>query len=113
MVCISGAEQEDGATDGHRFTQIKTKLLSVCICVYLWAVVPKRFHGAPVYYTLAIIHSSGEVKMKKATVCMLALAFAGLVPAAPKDVTIPFKVFKLQNGLTVILSEDHTAPTYS
>jgi zinc protease len=42
---------------------------------------------------------------------VLALALAGL--AATKEVVIPFKQFKLKNGLTVILSEDHSAPTYS
>jgi predicted Zn-dependent peptidase len=41
----------------------------------------------------------------------LALAYAAL--AAPKEVIIPVKQFKLKNGLTVILSEDHSAPTYS
>lgn len=37
------------------------------------------------------------------------------VPKAPaaKSFTIPFKEFKLKNGLRVILSEDHSAPTYS
>src|SRR5664279_1485846 len=50
--------------------------------------------------------------MKKAIV-WLGLAFAALVLAAPKEVTIPFKLFKLKNGLTVVLSEDHSAPTYS
>ncbi len=49
--------------------------------------------------------------MKKTSVLVLA-AFC-LALAAPKEVTIPFKLFKLKNGLTVILSEDHTAPTYS
>jgi zinc protease len=42
---------------------------------------------------------------------VLGLAFAAL--AATKEVVIPFKQFKLKNGLTVILSEDHSAPTYS
>src|SRR5580704_13625142 len=51
--------------------------------------------------------------MKKTVVCFLGLAFACLVSAAPKDVTIPFKVYKLKNGMTLILSEDHSAPTYS
>jgi predicted Zn-dependent peptidase len=51
--------------------------------------------------------------MKKAAVWFLGLAFACLVFGAAKEVTIPFKLFKLKNGLTVILSEDHTAPTYS
>ncbi len=31
----------------------------------------------------------------------------------PKKVTIAFQEFKLKNGLRVIVSEDHTAPTYS
>ncbi|HWD00438.1 MAG TPA: pitrilysin family protein [Candidatus Sulfopaludibacter sp.] len=54
-----------------------------------------------------------EVNMKKflAFSALLALAFAAL--AATKEVVIPFKQFKLKNGLTVILSEDHSAPTYS
>src|SRR6202165_3382329 len=39
-------------------------------------------------------------------------ALASLALAAPKD-AVPFKQHKLKNGLTVILSEDHTAPTYS
>ncbi|MBZ5620800.1 MAG: insulinase family protein [Acidobacteriia bacterium] len=30
-----------------------------------------------------------------------------------KEVKVPFQQYKLKNGLTVILSEDHTAPTYS
>src|ERR1043166_9324085 len=51
--------------------------------------------------------------MKRVTIGILGLAFACLAFAPPKDVTIPFKVFKLKNGLTLILSEDHTAPTYS
>jgi len=34
-------------------------------------------------------------------------------PAGPKPITIAFKEYKLKNGLRVILSEDHTAPTYS
>jgi len=32
---------------------------------------------------------------------------------APRQIQIPIKEFKLKNGLRVILSEDHTAPTYS
>ena len=51
--------------------------------------------------------------MKRIAACLLGLAFTCLVIAAPKEVTIPFKMFKLKNGLTLILSEDHTAPTYS
>jgi predicted Zn-dependent peptidase len=42
---------------------------------------------------------------------LLGLGLAAL--AAPKDPAIVFKTYKLKNGLTVILSEDHTAPTYS
>jgi hypothetical protein len=35
----------------------------------------------------------------------------GVNSASPKSFTIPFKQCKLKNGLTVILSEDHVAPT--
>jgi len=45
------------------------------------------------------------------------LAFTLALPLswaqAPKSFTLPFKEFKLKNGLRVILSEDHSAPTYS
>jgi zinc protease len=51
--------------------------------------------------------------MKKIAVWSVGLAFACLTLAAPREVTIPFKLFKLKNGLTLILSEDHNAPTYS
>jgi zinc protease len=51
--------------------------------------------------------------MKKGFLCLLGMAFSALLLAAPKEVTIPFQLFKLKNGLTLILSEDHTAPTYS
>ncbi|HUI57268.1 MAG TPA: pitrilysin family protein [Bryobacteraceae bacterium] len=51
--------------------------------------------------------------MRKILVCALGLAFAALIFGATKEVAIPFKQFKLKNGLTLLLSEDHTAPTYS
>ncbi len=38
---------------------------------------------------------------------------AAKAPVGPKPITIAFKEYKLKNGLRVILSEDHTAPTYS
>ena len=47
--------------------------------------------------------------MKKSIFLALAMAFL----ASAADPAIPFKLFKLKNGLTVILSEDHSAPTYS
>jgi zinc protease len=47
--------------------------------------------------------------MKKSALLTVALAFL----ASAADPAIPFKLFKLKNGLTVILSEDHSAPTYS
>ena len=36
-----------------------------------------------------------------------------LKAGAPKAIQLPIKEFKLKNGLRVIMSEDHTAPTYS
>src|SRR5580698_844222 len=44
--------------------------------------------------------------------CAALFAFAvALYAAGPLN--IPFKEYKLDNGLRVILSEDHSAPTYS
>ncbi len=59
--------------------------------------------------------------MKQSFTLLLALLFVGSIaiarpadpPAAPKKISISFKEFTLKNGLRVILSEDHTAPTYS
>lgn len=56
----------------------------------------------------------GVKQMKKAIAVSVFLAAASLALAADiKEVKVPFKQFKLKNGLTVLLSEDHTAPTYS
>ena len=44
---------------------------------------------------------------------LIFLAAAAALLASAADPAIPFKLFKLKNGLTVILSEDHSAPTYS
>ena len=50
--------------------------------------------------------------MKPKLLLPVCLAFAILAAAAaPQDFVIPFKQYKLKNGLTLILSEDHTAPT--
>ncbi|HLJ47297.1 MAG TPA: pitrilysin family protein [Bryobacteraceae bacterium] len=42
----------------------------------------------------------------------LSMAF-GQTASAPKPIKIPIQQFKLANGLQVVLSEDHSAPTYS
>ena len=47
-----------------------------------------------------------------AVMCAL-LALAAWSAPAQEANEIPFEVFTLDNGLTVILSEDHSAPTYS
>ncbi len=50
--------------------------------------------------------------MKLSRYISAAIACATFLFAA-KPIAIPFKEFKLKNGLRVILSEDHSAPTYS
>src|ERR1700733_3843444 len=42
-----------------------------------------------------------------------ALLFFGTALYAASSINIPFKEYKLDNGLRVILSEDHSAPSYS
>ncbi|HLY95899.1 MAG TPA: pitrilysin family protein [Sideroxyarcus sp.] len=42
-----------------------------------------------------------------------AKAASAATKPAPRKMTIAFKEYKLKNGLKVILSEDHAAPTYS
>lgn len=43
----------------------------------------------------------------------LLLLGAYLVYAQPKPLQIPIKEYKLDNGLRIVMSEDHTAPTYA
>jgi zinc protease len=43
----------------------------------------------------------------------LLLLGASLLQAQPKPLQIPIQQFKLDNGLRVVLSEDHSAPTYA
>jgi zinc protease len=65
------------------------------------------YHRASNFATLTL--TIPEVNMKKSIFLAIAVAFL----ASAADPAIPFKLFKLKNGLTVILSEDHSAPTYS
>src|SRR5262245_60669298 len=44
---------------------------------------------------------------------LAAVLFLLLLDLAAMAQTVAFKEFKLKNGLRVILSEDHSAPTYS
>jgi zinc protease len=68
--------------------------------------------------------SSQEFPMKTYTkllglIVLLTVAVPATLPMAAggqsttRQVRIPIKEFKLKNGLRVIMSEDHTAPTYS
>ena len=65
--------------------------------------------------TLAVLYSAGTVE----TAAPAKKAKPAPKPAAqkqqtsPQAVEVPFRVFTLKNGLKVIISEDHTAPTYS
>jgi len=43
----------------------------------------------------------------------LAVAAAAAVPLGAADTTIKFTDYRVKNGLRVIISEDHTAPTVS
>src|SRR5215469_6770211 len=52
---------------------------------------------------------------RPAVLAVLALLFAWALPpvatAAPEDFHVPVEYYKLPNGLRVVLSQDHTAPT--
>jgi predicted Zn-dependent peptidase len=52
------------------------------------------------------------MKLTKQTISTVILAFWVVVPAAMAQ-TVNFTEHKLKNGLRIILSEDHSAPTYS
>src|SRR5262245_46924141 len=52
------------------------------------------------------------MKLTKQTISTVILAFLVVVPAAMAQ-TVNFTEHKLKNGLRIILSEDHSAPTYS
>ena len=48
--------------------------------------------------------------MRKLTARVGAVALAQAMPAAASDIDLPYEKFKLENGLTVIVHEDHKAP---
>src|SRR2546430_11791760 len=52
------------------------------------------------------------MKLTKQTIWIAVLSLPLLIPAAMAQ-SVKFTEHKLKNGLRVILSEDHSAPTYS
>src|SRR5438045_4701712 len=52
------------------------------------------------------------MKLTKQTILIAVLSLLPLIPAVMAQ-TVKFTEHKLKNGLRVILSEDHSAPTYS
>ncbi|MDQ2901478.1 MAG: insulinase family protein [Acidobacteriota bacterium] len=53
-------------------------------------------------------------RLLSATVLGAVVLLTGAMSArAAKPIAIPFKEYRLKNGLRVVLSEDHSAPTYS
>src|SRR4029077_1168080 len=52
----------------------------------------------------------GTMRLRTTVVVLLASLLAGSAFAQTKDVDIPFQKFVLENGLTVIVHEDHKAP---
>ena len=57
--------------------------------------------------------SPAKAAPSKAAPAKAAPAKAAAPMTGPKPITIRFTEHKLKNGLRVILSEDHSAPTYS
>src|SRR5262244_1093715 len=51
--------------------------------------------------------------MRRTLLIALLVSVVLVASAADKPVQIPIQEVKLKNGLRVILSEDHSAPTYS
>ena len=46
-----------------------------------------------------------------AMLAVLVLAAGGLLAAPGSELKVPVEYYKLPNGLRVVLSQDHTAPT--
>ncbi len=63
--------------------------------------------------TPALAQTAAPAKQPPPKAAGAKAAPAAKTPAGPQPITVPVKEFKLKNGLRVILSEDHTAPTYS
>jgi len=61
----------------------------------------------------ALAQSAAPARQAPAKAPAAKAAPAAQKAAGPKPITIPYKEYKLKNGLRVILSEDHSAPTYS
>ncbi len=84
-------------------------LLAALLCVALVSVPALAQTAAPSKQAPSRPAGSATAAPAKAAPAKA----APKAPAGPKPITIAFKEYKLKNGLRVILSEDHTAPTYS
>ena len=51
--------------------------------------------------------------LKRILLCAFALSICESPDVEAQSFEVPFEVFRLDNGLRIILSEDHSAPTYS
>jgi zinc protease len=82
-------------------------LLAALLCVALVSVPVMAQTAAPAKQAPA------KAPAKAAPAKAAPAKAAAKAPAGPTPITIPFKQYKLKNGLRVILSEDHSAPTFS
>jgi zinc protease len=58
------------------------------------------------------LHGRSTIRMIAAIVAMFAMSFQVAVAAPPAtELKVPVEYYKLPNGLRVVLSQDHTAPT--
>src|SRR5579862_9315635 len=58
------------------------------------------------------LHARSTIRTIAAVVAMLAMSFQVAVAAPPAtELKVPVEYYKLPNGLRVVLSQDHTAPT--
>jgi predicted Zn-dependent peptidase len=87
-------------------------LLAALLCVALVSVPTLAQTAAPAKQAPAKAPAK-SAPAKAAPAKAAPAKAAAKAPAVPKPITIPFTQYKLKNGLRVILSEDHTAPTYS
>src|SRR5690242_17193447 len=74
-----------------------------------WFVVEERLKPAVIDRRYS--ESKENNTMKKYTIAPIVLFF--LLATAGWSQTVNYKEYRLKNGLRVILSEDHNAPTYS
>src|SRR5262245_24147626 len=110
-------DQVSASRCGSRLTHAKAKLFSAA-CVFISEAGCGRFLS----FSFAVNSSGGfgggmhrhvwgGIPRAAALLAVFALAASSLLAGPASELKVPVEYYKLPNGLRVVLSQDHTAPT--